>query len=146
LSSPEKGSPRRGRGLLTLTMGNNNFFDYRSNLTNLARKNRKYLSKAESLVWNVILKGKKFDYKFLKQKPIGNYIVDFYCTKLKLVIEIDDSSHEYKYNKDIDRENYFKKIGLKIIRYTNNQVEKYLEYIFEDIKNQIKIREKELNI
>jgi len=126
-------------------MGNNPFFEYRSGLKNVARKNRNSMTETESLVWNVILKREKTGFKFLRQKPIGNYIVDFYCAKLFLAIEIDDRSHEFKYENDIYREGYLKNNGIKIIRYSNNQVEKQLENVFDDIKEQIKIRQTELN-
>jgi very-short-patch-repair endonuclease len=127
-------------------MGDNPFFEYRSGLKNVARKNRNNLTKAESLVWNMILKREKMGFKFLRQKPIGNFILDFYCAKLSLAIEIDDQSHEFRYESDMYREKYLKNNNIKVIRYTNDQVEKHLEYVFEDIKIQVKIRQKELSI
>jgi very-short-patch-repair endonuclease len=127
-------------------MGNNSFFNYRSSLKNVARKNRNNMTKAESLVWNMILKREKMGFKFLRQKPIGNFILDFYCAKLSLAIEIDDCSHEFKYESDMYREDYLKTNGIKIIRYSNDQAEKQLEYVFNDIKDEIKARQKELNI
>ncbi|MEI7562795.1 MAG: DUF559 domain-containing protein [bacterium] len=70
----------------------------------------------------------------MRQKPIGNYILDFYCHKLKLGIEIDDCSHERKRDEDMIRTNYLNKLGIKIIRYTNNQVTYQLEGVIIDIQ------------
>jgi hypothetical protein len=57
------------------------FLPYNINLTTLARENRKNPTKAESKIWNEVLRMRQFaDYKFLRQKPIDNYIVDFYCS------------------------------------------------------------------
>jgi len=57
-------------------------------------------------------------YKFNRQKPLGNYIVDFYCNKLSLVIEVDGCSHESEeaFIKDAERQKILKEMGLKFIR------------------------------
>ena len=70
-------------------------FYYNNNLTELARENRKNQTEAEKRLWIEVLRNKKMDgYKFTRQKPIENYILDFYCSKLKLGIEVDGSSHD----------------------------------------------------
>jgi len=59
----------------------------------LSRELRKKSTLSEDLLWKIV-KGKKIKgYQFMRQKPIGDYIVDFFCSKLKLVIEIDGISH-----------------------------------------------------
>lgn len=60
-----------------------------------ARELRKNLTKGEVLLWNVLKRGGLNGYKFNRQKPLGNYIADFYCKQLKLVIEIDGNSHSF---------------------------------------------------
>nr|CBX29982.1 Uncharacterized protein HI0925 [uncultured Desulfobacterium sp.] len=66
---------------------------YNPKLKALSRKLRKQGVLSEVLLWEQ-LKGKKMKgFQFMRQKPVGNYIVDFYCSKLKLVIEIDGESH-----------------------------------------------------
>jgi len=117
---------------------------YNSKLTTNARQNRKNTTNSELLIWNMVLRKKRLGYKFIRQKPFGNYILDFYCAKLFLGVEIDGSTHEAKGDYDYYRDKYFKSKNLKIIHYSNNQVEKYLENIFLDLQNKIKIREKEL--
>ena len=68
---------------------------YDKELKQNARINRKEMNKPEAMMWYNILRQKKMcRHRFLRQKPIGNYIVDFYCAKLKFIIEIDGESHE----------------------------------------------------
>lgn len=66
--------------------------------------------------------------------------MDFYCHELKLGIEIDDRSHEYKYKEDEIRTRYLEKLGIKIIRYTNNQVDYLLDAVITDLQTQIEER------
>lgn len=69
-------------------------------------------------------------YQFTRQKPIGNYIVDFYCSKLKLVVEIDGNSHDSnKFKYDKERENILKSFGLEIIRFSDLDVKKDINLI-----------------
>ena len=119
--------------------------EYNKNLKLLARENRKNPTKAELLFWNMIVRKERLNYKFLRQKTIGNYIVDFYCAKLCLAIEIDGDYHDLKDNYDFERELFLKRRGVKIIHYENEQVFKYLENIFEDLKRVIADRKIELN-
>ncbi len=70
------------------------FLPYTKTLTALARENRSNPTKAETKIWREILRMTQFaQYKFLRQKPIGGYIVDFYCSELRVVTEIDGGSH-----------------------------------------------------
>jgi very-short-patch-repair endonuclease len=67
---------------------------YNPKLKQLARNLRNNSTFSEVLLWNE-LKGRKMKgYQFLRQKPIGNFIVDFFCSKLNLIIEIDGDSHD----------------------------------------------------
>ena len=88
-----------------------------------AEELRKNMTHAEEIMWGM-LKGNQFEVKFRRQHPISFYIADFYCHELKLVIEIDGSIHnleEVKIN-DVIRENDLKELGLKILRFANNDV------------------------
>lgn len=85
--SPDKG--RAGEGFAAATQ-KHKFHAYDPRLTAFARANRKVPTPAETLLWQKVLRGKQFGgYKFLRQKPIGPYVVDFYCAALNLLIEID---------------------------------------------------------
>ncbi|MCD8181593.1 MAG: endonuclease domain-containing protein [Firmicutes bacterium] len=91
--------------------------------TNQAFKNsvnlRKNMTSEERILWHTFLKTLKP--RFRRQKPIGNYVADFYCREKKLIIEIDGSQH-YEDDAilyDKKRTDYFKSIGLDILRFTN---------------------------
>lgn len=76
----------------------------------------------EIALW-IELKGKKlYGYDFHRQKPIDNYIVDFYCPELKLVIEIDGISHNNKLKLDKARQNELERLGLRVIRFYESDV------------------------
>ncbi len=97
---------------------------YNPKLKEVARNLRNNMTIAEKSAWRM-LKSKQFmGLDFHRQKPIGNFIADFYCSELSLVIEIDGVSHnddEVK-RKDEMKEQYFKSIGLNILRFTDDQV------------------------
>jgi very-short-patch-repair endonuclease len=103
---------------------------YNKNLKQLAAQKRKNSTTAEIVIWNNLLKGKRLGVKFLRQRPIHNYIVDFFCKELSLIIEIDGYSHtldEIK-EKDNRREAVLTSLGFEIIRFTDKRV-------LEDINN-----------
>ena len=66
---------------------------YLNELRSLSRKNRLEATETEKILWNKVLKGRKTGYKFLRQKPIYRFILDFYCRELLLAIEIDGAYH-----------------------------------------------------
>lgn len=87
---------------------------YNPRLKELAKKLRKQGILSEVLLWKE-LKGKKLlGYDFHRQKPIDEYIVDFYCAELNIVIEIDGSSHNDKFENDIIRQNKLEELGLTV--------------------------------
>ena len=73
----------------------------------------------------------------MRQHPISDYIADIYCHKLKLVIEIDGSIHELDEVKrnDAKKENYFESVGLKVLRFTYNDIKLRLEASIETVRN-----------
>jgi len=107
---------------------------YNNNLKLLARNLRNSSTLSEVLLWNCLRKKKLLGHKFLRQKPIGNYIVDFYCTKLLLVIEIDGFTHDNKYEYDINRQKYLENIGLKILRFRDEDVKNNLFGVIKAIE------------
>jgi len=109
-------------------------------------RNQNTMVKYEWILRNVLLKRDKTWYRFLRQKIIDGYILDFYCGKLKLAIEIDWDSHNYSVDYDKERTDKINSLWIKIIRYTNIELNKNLEGAVLDIQEQIKIREKELKI
>ena len=106
---------------------------YQPCLNNLARKLRKNSTLGEALLWNK-LKGKQlFGYKFIRQIPINKYIVDFYCRELKLIIEIDGFTHNYKIDADIERQKVLEKEGYAVIRFQEREVREDLHNVIQRI-------------
>jgi cyclase len=97
---------------------------------------RERMTGAENVLWEH-LNNKRLGVKFRRQHPLANYIVDFYCHKFKLVIEVDGGIHEnVKIKKhDVEREEHLKQMGLTIIRFTNNEVLYQIEKVLENIKS-----------
>ena len=85
---------------------------------------RKNMTLAELILWKKLKDRKIFDTKFRRQHPVDIFIVDFYCHEYKLVIEIDGEIHnnKEKIEYDLARTNEIKKFGLKVIRFTNDQI------------------------
>lgn len=101
---------------------NKKFIPYNSALNLRAKDLRKNLTAAEKKLWYEFLRGHK--YRFVRQKVIGNYIIDFYCQKLKLGIEIDGGTHLGNKNEEYDNNGteILKKLGIKILRFWNDNV------------------------
>lgn len=109
---------------------------YNNKLTNLARKNRHAGNLSEALLWYE-LKRKKLGVSFTRQKPIGNYIADFYCAEKNMVIEIDGWSHDNKYEYDKKRDDYMKSLGIYVLRISDIDVKQDLSNILMWIKHNI---------
>ena len=108
-----------------------------SKLTVNAKNLRKNMTKEERHLWYDFLKF--LPYTFHRQKVFGNYIVDFYCAAASLVIEIDGSQHyEDKGKKsDLKRDRYLQNLGLKVIRYSNYDINRNFEGVCADIVKHI---------
>ena len=119
--------------------------NYNLKLKKVARENRKNPTMAENKIWKRILSRQQTGYKFLRQKPIDNFILDFYCSKLLLGIEVDGGFHYERQQKIYDdiRTNRLDILGIKVIRYNNDEVMYNIESVGNDIIKQINIRKKE---
>jgi very-short-patch-repair endonuclease len=118
---------------------------YNVELTADARANRKTANSPEAKLWRDALSRKKLDgYKFTRQKPIGNFILDFYCSSLLLGIEIDGDSHARQMEYDDERTKRLNAMGVKIVRYTNREVMKSFGGVCDDLFKQVKVRKEEL--
>ena len=116
----------------------NGAIKYLEELRRLARNNRNNPTVAEKIFWQIL---RKYPYTFLRQKPLGRFIADFYYSKLLLIIEIDGDSHDLRKYMDKERDEYFQIRGIKTIRITNEQVlTGEAERLMKDI---LKGREKE---
>ena len=108
---------------------------YNLNLKNKARHLRKSLTDSENVLWTRLRNKQLLGIQFYRQKPIGNYIVDFFAPKVKLVLEIDGSQHMQgdQLQKDKNRDDYLKGLGLKILRFNSNEVLKETDAIVDVI-------------
>ena len=114
------------------------FLPYNKALTARARENRNNPTMPENRIWSLVLRHRQFArYKFLRQKPIDNYIVGFYCSEMRLVIEIDGDSHVETADYDAQRTAALRSLGLDVIRYANDDVIRNIEGVHEDLWSQI---------
>ena len=100
---------------------NRGHLKYLEELKQLSIKNRQNPTEAEYVMWRFLRKN-KYGYKFVRQKPIFRFIIDFYCRKLLLAIEIDGESHNKKKNYDLERDKYLLNANIKTLRFTNDEV------------------------
>ncbi|MFA7300834.1 MAG: endonuclease domain-containing protein [Candidatus Shapirobacteria bacterium] len=96
--------------------------NYVKDLTFMAKSNRYHPTEAEDVIWQKLLRGKKTGYKFSRQKPINRFILDFYCSKLNLAIEIDGGYHIKKKGTDEMRDKFLCQVGIHTIRFTNDEI------------------------
>jgi len=108
---------------------------YNKNLKQRSRQLRENLTDAEKHLWAKVRMKQLRGRQFYRQKPIGDYIVDFYCPKAKLVIEVDGSQHfsDEVTSYDRIRDEYLSSLGLRVLRFTNTEVLTNTEGVLERI-------------
>jgi len=108
---------------------------YGEKLKKPSQQLRSRMTDAEKVIWFKTRRKQIKNLQFYRQKPIGSYIVDFFCPKAKLVIEIDGGQHyEAKGERqDKIRDEYLKKLGLKILRFQNTDVLKDIDGVVKVI-------------
>jgi len=96
---------------------------YNNHLKSLASELRNASTQSEVRLWKY-LKGKQLGVRFIRQKPIGCYIVDFYCKELQLAIELDGLSHHFEetMKRDEEKENYLKSQHIDLLRFEDKDV------------------------
>ena len=89
----------------------------------MARNLRNESTLGEVILWNEVLKDKMFyGYQFNRQFALGHFIVDFICRKLKLVVEVDGRSHQFKIEEDTQRDEELQKLGFQVLRVSEWEV------------------------
>ena len=106
-----------------------NIIPYNPKLKKLARELRKNMTLGENLLWRHLRNKQILGFDFDRQKPIDEFIIDFYCKELKLAIEIDGYSHDIpQINiKDKTRQKHLEKLGINFLRFTEREVYTNLE-------------------
>ena len=103
-----------------------NNYHYNKKLKGLARSLSKYSTKAEIILWTDLLRAKYMrGYAFLRQRPTGNYIVDFFPKELKLVLEADGITHEYKQREDFEKDLFLTNLEYKVMRFEDLPVRRF---------------------
>ena len=124
MSRSDKGSAVSGEGGVTqVTEGLFMEKIHNKNLVANAKILRKNMTKEEKHLWYDYLRN--YPVKFLRQKPFGKYILDFYCTKAKIAIELDGSQHYTEQNiieTDKERDNFLTQYGITVIRIPNSEI------------------------
>lgn len=103
-----------------------------------AKELRMAMTDAEQLLW-AELSSNKLGLRFKPQHPIDRFIADFYCHKLLLVIEVDGSIHDLQEEYDLERTNELNKLGISVIRFSNEEVKNNLSEVLKTIKNRIQL-------
>ena len=113
---------------------------YLEELRNLSRINRKKPTRTESIVWYEILNNKKTGFKFLRQKPISKFILDFYCKELLLAIEVDGSYHNKRKNYDEERDKFLRNLNIETLRISAEDIVTNLDKVKYQINEFVKLR------
>jgi very-short-patch-repair endonuclease len=99
----------------------------------IAREMRRKPTEAEKLLWKHLRSFQLNRLKFRRQHNIERFIVDFYCAKAKLVIEVDGPIHQYQAEEDLIRQQFLESKKLRVIRYTNEAVLNNVEDVIKQI-------------
>lgn len=118
---------------------------YLEQLTWAAKINRHKMTQAESKIWYEFLVNRPLNYKFTRQKPLLRFILDFYCSELLLVIEIDGEYHLKRQNYDKERDEFLYRLNIETIRFKNEEVLNNLEKVKEKIIEIIQKRKASLS-
>ena len=113
---------------------------YNPELKRKARDLRGSGNLSEVLLWNQIKNRKFLGLDFDRQKIIGNYIVDFYCKDIGVVIEIDGISHDRKVGYDSERDEYLRSLGLRVIHILDSDIKSNISGVMEFLRVELEKR------
>jgi len=121
---------------------------YNRHLKDLARDLRNESTRAEVLLWSVVLKARKTGYQCLRQRPIDKFIADFYFPELLLTLEVDGYSHDFeeKVMSDKDRDARLATLGYKTIRMRDQEIFESLDNVIRWLEAELEERRLELGI
>lgn len=105
--------------------------------TKFARYLRRNESKAEALFWTAVRNRQFMNLKFKRQVPIDKYFADFVCEEKKIVIELDDPTHDQKMEKDAERTRILEAHGFRVIRFANEEIYEDLDAVLAELSYKI---------
>jgi len=129
--------------------GPSNNWHYNKNLKPFANKLRKNMTKAEACLWKYSLRaGKLSNWQFRRQRPVLNYIADFMCKELLLIIEVDGFTHNWEetLDKDEKKENDLESVGFKVLRFYDDEVLRDIDNVNRAIEQWVEVRRKEFGL
>lgn len=114
---------------------------YQPKLKRYSRRLRQQQTDAEQKLWMRLRRKQIHNLQFYRQKPLGNYIVDFYCPKAKLIIELDGGQHfiDAGIEKDAERDQYLRVLGMHVCRFSNREIMENFERVLQHIWNELAI-------
>jgi len=115
---------------------------YNPKLKARAHELRKHMTLAEVLLWNELKAGKMRGHDFDRQRPIDEYIVDFYCKELQLAVEVDGRSHDFKEERDARRDERLRSLGVHMLRFWDSAVRGDMRTVLRSIEAWIGQHEK----
>jgi len=115
------------------------YIEAKPELFRLARGMRNNSTEPEGLLWKRLRKFRSTGFVFRRQHPIDFFIADFYCHKIKLVIEVDGGYHEEEESKEYDdnRSGELERFGIEVIRFKNEEILENLDLVISKIQNKI---------
>jgi very-short-patch-repair endonuclease len=142
--SPLRSPPGRGWGWvdhLTNLSIKRKILPYHPELKAIARMLRRTMTLSEILLWNQLKQKRMLGYDFDRQKPIKNYVVDFFCKELSLAIEVDGYTHYYRYMEDLKRQKELEELGVNFLRFDDLEVKRNISNVLKVIEDWIKKNE-----
>ncbi len=118
------------------------FYGAPSHVFEKARELHASMTETEQILWEHLKKSKLKGFKFRRQHPVSEFIADFYCHRAKLVVEVDGGIHELGRQKyyDIRRSEVLNRLGITVIRFSNEQVKEDVEGVVKRIASWLELR------
>jgi very-short-patch-repair endonuclease len=116
------------------------YFSNKKEIKHFRKNLRNNSTSAEAAFWNLVRNKKLRGHKFRRQHSLGNYIVDFYCSSEKIIIELDGDPHGeyYKIEEDKERDELLEKMGYTVLRFENKIIFQDPDYVLEEITKKFK--------
>ena len=110
------------------------------NIFSLARRSRKTPTSAEQILWEKLRGRRLSGFKFRRQHPIANFIVDFFCAEHGLAVEVDGEYHNHNEQRHYDEQRTIKlnTLNIKVLRFTNNDVVSNIDLVLKQIEHHLK--------
>jgi very-short-patch-repair endonuclease len=115
------------------------YFGATARTLHLAGDLRRAMTEVEKMLWQRLRDRQVNGFRFRRQHPVNEFIVDFFCYEAMLVIEVDGSVHtdSYQMERDTERTRILNRLGIRVVRFTNAEVETEMEKVIDRIKENL---------